>query len=61
MSDTGAPMLKRKYEVSATDDLGDVHIFRTDDRERADEVADAMREDLDQVDVSEMADAVAGR
>ena len=33
-----APMQKRKYEVSGTDDLSDVHTFATDDRERAEEV-----------------------
>lgn len=29
-------MSKRKYEVSGTDDLADVHVFRGDDKERAD-------------------------
>lgn len=27
-------MPKRKYEVTGTDDLGDVHTFATDDRDR---------------------------
>ena len=46
-------MKKRKYEVSATDDLDDVHIFRTDHRERAEEIAAIMREDLQDVEISE--------
>jgi hypothetical protein len=44
-------MTKRKYEVSGTDDLGDIHIFATDDRERAEEVAEVMREDLEEVEL----------
>ena len=47
-------MPKRKYEVCGTDDLGDVHIFCTDDRERAEEVADVMREDLEDVEMTEV-------
>ena len=46
-------MLKRKYEVHGRDDLDDVHIFRTDDRARAEEIADLMREDLDEVELLE--------
>ena len=44
-------MQQRKYEVIGTDDLNDVHIYRTDDRARAEEVAEAMREDLDTVEL----------
>jgi hypothetical protein len=39
-------MSKRMYEVIGEDDLGDVHSFHTDNRERADQVAEAMREEL---------------
>ena len=46
-------MRKRKYEVSGIDDLGDVHTFGTDDRERAEEIAAIMREDLEDVEMSE--------
>jgi hypothetical protein len=48
-------MGKRKYEVSGTDDLGDVHTFATDDRERAEEILAIMREDLDEVALKETA------
>jgi hypothetical protein len=44
---------KRKYEVSGIDDLGDVHTFSTDDRERAEEIVAIMREDLDEVELTE--------
>lgn len=46
-------MLKRKYEVSGRDDLDDVHIFRTDDRRRAEEIAELMRDDLEDVQMIE--------
>jgi hypothetical protein len=46
-------MLKRKYQVSGRDDLDDVHIFRTDDRGRAEEIVELMREDLEDVEMSE--------
>jgi hypothetical protein len=46
-------MHKRKYQVTGTDDLGDVHIFLTDSAERAEGVAEAMRDDLENVEVSE--------
>ena len=42
-------MSKRRFDVSGVDDLGDLHTFSTDDRERAEEVAAVMREDLDDV------------
>ena len=48
-------MPKRKYEVCGTDELGDVHIFCSDDRKRAEEVADVMREDLEDVELTENA------
>ena len=41
----------RKYRVTGTDDLNDVHIFMTDDRRRAEDVAAAMREDLETVEL----------
>ena len=47
-------MRKRKYEVSGVDDLGDVHIFATDDRERAEEIAVIMRDDLEEVEMTEV-------
>lgn len=46
-------MSKRKYEVSGEDDLGDIHSFHTDDRARAEEIAELMREDLEQVELLE--------
>ncbi len=46
-------MKKRRFEVSGVDDLGDVHTFGTDDRERAEEIAEITREDLEQVELSE--------
>lgn len=45
--------MRRKYEVSGTDDLGDVHVFATDDRAHAEELAEIMREDLDDVKLQE--------
>lgn len=42
-------MKTRRYEVSGIDDLGDVHMFGTHDRERAEGVAEIMREDLENV------------
>ncbi len=44
----------RKYRVSGIDDLGDLHIFLTDDSERAEGVAEAMREELGSVDLIEL-------
>lgn len=52
-----AAMPKRKYEVSGTDDLGDVHVFLTDDRQRAEEVRAVMSEDLEEVELNESAAA----
>ncbi len=46
-------MEKRTYEVSGTDDLGDVQTFAIDDRERAEEIRAIMREDLDEVELKE--------
>jgi hypothetical protein len=46
-------MAKRKYEVCGEDDLGDIHSFQTNDRERAEEVAEVMREDLESVQMTE--------
>ncbi len=47
----------RKYRVSGIDDLRDVHIFPTDDRQRAEGVAEAMREELGSVEVIELPEA----
>jgi hypothetical protein len=44
---------KRRYHVSGIDDLGDLHIFASDDRERAEEIVAIMREDLDEVELRE--------
>jgi hypothetical protein len=44
----------RKFRVSGIDDLRDIHIFLTDDKERAEGVAEAMREELGSVDVLEL-------
>jgi hypothetical protein len=44
---------KRRYQVIGLDDLGDVHVFRTDNKARAEGVAEAMREELDSVDLVE--------
>jgi hypothetical protein len=49
------PRQKRKYAVSGTDDLGDVHTFATDNRERAEEVKAIMGEDLEDVELKETA------
>ncbi len=46
--------MSKRYEVRGTDDLGDEHIFRTDDRERAEGVAEVMREDLEAVELFEI-------
>lgn len=46
-------MAKRKYEVSGRDDLDDIHTFKTNDRQRAEEVAELMREDLDDVELKQ--------
>ena len=46
-------MARRKYEVTGEDDLGDIHSFHTDDRERAEEIAELMREDLERVELVE--------
>ena len=52
-------MPKRKYEVIGEDDLGDLHSFQTDDRERAEEIEKLMREDLEQVELVENSGQVA--
>ena len=46
-------MARRKYEVTGEDDLGDVHSFHTDDRERAEEIQKLMLEDLERVELIE--------
>jgi hypothetical protein len=47
----------RKFRVSGVDDLRDIHIFLTYDKERAEGVAEAMREELGSVDVVELPEA----
>ncbi len=47
-------MRARRYQVTGTDDLGDVHTFATDDRERAEEVRAIMSEDLEDVELVEV-------
>jgi hypothetical protein len=47
----------RKYRVSGIDDLRDIHIFLTDDKGRAEGVAEAMREELGSVEVKELPQA----
>lgn len=44
-------MKRRKFEVCGGDDEGDLHTFATDDRDRAEEVAAIMREDLANVEL----------
>ena len=44
---------KRKYEVCETDELGDIRVFCSDGRERAEEVADVMREDPEEVELTQ--------
>jgi hypothetical protein len=44
---------RKRFLVTGTDDLGDRHTFETDDQERAEGVAELMREDLDDVAVTE--------
>jgi hypothetical protein len=49
-------MLKRTYEVHGCDDGDDVHTYRTDDRERAEEILATMREDLEDAELIEVTD-----
>jgi hypothetical protein len=41
----------RRYQVTGTDDLGDVHTFASDDLERAEEIRSIMSEDLEDVEL----------
>jgi hypothetical protein len=41
----------RRYQVTGTDDLGDVHTFASDDFERAEEIRSIMSEDLEDVEL----------
>lgn len=43
-----------KYEVRGTDDLEDVHAFRTDDLGRAEEMLELMLEDLEDAELVEI-------
>jgi hypothetical protein len=45
--------MRRTYEVWGEDDLGDVHSFGTNDLERAEEMLALMREDLEDVELTE--------
>ncbi|MDT9599918.1 hypothetical protein [Sphingosinicella rhizophila] len=49
-------MQKRRYEVSGVHDLGDLHVFLSDDRERAQGVCDVMREELAEVHLLELSE-----
>ena len=49
------PDKAKRYTVKGIDDLGDVHIFCTDDHRRATEVEKQMREDLGKVERTENA------
>jgi hypothetical protein len=42
-----------RFEVTGSDDLGDLHSFKTNDLKRAEEVAEMMREDLETVELVE--------
>lgn len=44
---------RRLFEVSGTDDYGDVHIFRTDSRARAEQIESLMRDRLEEVELSD--------
>jgi hypothetical protein len=46
--------VNRKYEVRGVDEIDDVHAFRTDHRDRADEMLELMREDLTEVELIEL-------
>jgi hypothetical protein len=50
--DKGMTDRKRKFEVSGLDAEGDVRIFRTDDRQKAEDMESLMAEDLEDVEVS---------
>ena len=45
---------QRKFEVSALDEAGDVHLFRSSERSRAEEMADYFRRELDDVELVEV-------
>lgn len=47
-------MTTREYEVRGVDDINDVHAFRTDHRDRAEEMLELMREDLKDVELVEL-------
>jgi hypothetical protein len=40
---------QKRFRVTGHDDFGDVHAFETDDQERAEDMRDLMREDLENV------------
>jgi hypothetical protein len=46
-------MAKRKYEVSATDEEGDIWTFSSDDRERAERMLEDMRTDFGEAELAE--------
>jgi hypothetical protein len=50
----------RKFQVIGMDDLGDVHTFSSDDRERAEQVSELMREELESVRLIDAEHAAAG-
>lgn len=55
----GSAAAMRRYEVAGVDELGDVHVFRTDDRERADGVRRQLEEDLEHVLLCDLGDGAA--
>ena len=46
--------MNRKFEVRGVDDIDDVHAFRTDYRERAEEMLSLMSEELNDVELVEI-------
>ena len=44
-------MTQRRYKVVGEDEEGDIHVFHTDDHERAEGVLELMREDLESVEL----------
>jgi hypothetical protein len=44
-------MSQKRYRVSGTDDLGDVHAFETGDLERAESMRSVLDEDLQDVEL----------
>ena len=43
------PQSRRRFEVFGMDDFGDIHCFHTDNRKRAEQIEELMRERLEDV------------